>query len=124
MNYTDKVPEELRVLSNHIYEYKKGVRSLILYTFCRKYEKEVIQRLDNQQIPHLKQYVNNRTVNLFFGRPECLELIGFIATRPLNVLTPEEDFMLGVLLGYDLCKQCERYCSRKRKKPQLDLSVG
>ena len=38
-----------------------------------------------------------------------------IVTRPLNLLTPEEDFMLGAMLGYDICAQCERYCERKDK---------
>ena len=32
-----------------------------------------------------------------------------------NDLTPEEDFMLGTLLGYDIRMQCERYCQRKTK---------
>ncbi len=36
-----------------------------------------------------------------------------VVTRPLNELTPEEDFMLGALLGYDIRMQCERYCQRK-----------
>lgn len=124
MKNKEEVPGELRVLFNHIYEYKKGVRNLVLYTFARKYEKDVIKRLENQQIPHLKQDINDRTINLFFGRPECLELIAFIADRPLNLLTPEEDFILGALLGYDLCKQCQRYCSRKQKTPSLSLKVG
>lgn len=26
---------------------------------------------------------------------------------------PEEDFMLGIMLGYDISMQCERYCKRK-----------
>lgn len=36
-----------------------------------------------------------------------------MVTRPLNQLTPEEDFILGAMLGYDICAQCERYCKRK-----------
>ena len=35
--------------------------------------------------------------------------------KPLNQLTPEEDFILGAMLGYDICAQCERYCARKNK---------
>lgn len=31
-------PVDLKVLMNHIYEYKKGVRRLVLYTFNKKYE--------------------------------------------------------------------------------------
>lgn len=37
-------------------------------------------------------------------------------TRPLDQLSPEEDFILGALLGYDIRMQCERYCSRKCQK--------
>ena len=37
--------------------------------------------------------------------------------KPLNKLTPEEDFMLGIMLGYDISMQCERYC-----KPKFHLS--
>ena len=35
--------------------------------------------------------------------------------KPLNELSAEEDFMLGVMLGCDLPMQCERYCTRKRR---------
>ena len=88
----------MKVLMNHIYEYKKGVRRMVLFTFNKKYEDFAIRRL-----------------NLYFGREECLNAIRMIVTRPLNLLTPEEDFMLGAMLGYDICAQCERYCERKDK---------
>ena len=39
-------PVDLKVLMNHIYEYKKGVRRLVLYTFNRKYESFAITRLE------------------------------------------------------------------------------
>lgn len=39
-----------------------------------------------------------------------------MVTRPLNRLTPEEDFILGAMLGYDICAQCKRYCTRKARK--------
>ena len=39
-----------------------------------------------------------------------------MVTRPLNMLTPEEDFILGAMLGYDICAQCKRYCDRKARK--------
>ncbi len=112
----NKVPGEVKVLSNHIYEFKKGVRNLVLYTFSKKYENEIIKKLESQKIPYLKQEVGSRSVNLFFGRQECIDAIGFLADRPLYALTPEEDFILGALLGYDLCRQCQRYCSKKKKE--------
>ena len=62
------------------------------------------------------QPVGNDRVNLFFGRQECLDAIRLMVTRPLNLLSPEEDFILGAMLGYDICAQCERYCERKCRK--------
>ncbi len=43
-----------------------------------------------------------------------MEAMRHIITRPLNQLTAEEDFILGTMLGYDLCQQCKRYCNKKR----------
>ena len=103
----------MRVLMNHIYEYKKGVRRLVLYTFNGIYEKYAIERLEHQQISYFIMPLSNGHVNLFFGRPECLAEVKKFADKPLSALTPEEDFILGALLGYDLSIQSERYVSRK-----------
>ena len=100
------------VLSNHIYEYQKGVRNLVLYTLRRDYAQQAVSKLKRLGIDYVVQEVGSRNVNIFFGRPQCIRAIRNIVTRPLNCLTPEEDFILGTLLGYDVCMQCERYCSR------------
>jgi hypothetical protein len=34
------------------------------------------------------------------------------ASKKLKALTPEEDFVLGSMLGYDIRKQCERYLKK------------
>ena len=75
---------DMKVLMNHIYEYKKGVRQMVLYTFNEKYRDFAVNRLEKQSIDYI-------------------------------ILTPEEDFMLGAMLGYDICAQCERYCERKQR---------
>ena len=90
---------EMKVLMNHIYELRKGVRQMVL--------------LESKGIPYVLQQVGQQNLNFYFGRRECLEAIRLIITRPLSKLTPEEDFMLGAMLGYDICAQCERYCQRK-----------
>ncbi len=108
-------PVDLKVLMNHIYEYKKGVRRLVFYTFNKKYESFAITRLERQNIDYIIQPVGNDRLNLFFGKKECLDAIRMIVTKPLCQLTPEEDFILGAMLGYDICAQCERYCERKKK---------
>lgn len=98
---------------NHIYEYQKGVRQMILFTCSKEYEPYVTQRLERQNINYVIQPAGRNNLNFYFGRKECLNAIRLIVTRPLNQLTPEEDFILGTMLGYDLCAQCERYCERK-----------
>ncbi len=106
-------PSELKVFFNHIYEFKKGVRQMVLYTVNRKYETLAVERLKKQNIDYLVLPIDGKKINLFFGKPECIHAIRCMITRPLNRLTPEEDFILGAILGYDICAQCKRYCTRK-----------
>ena len=113
MRTTTAIPTEMKVLMNHIYELHKGVRHMVLFTCNKRYSEQTIKRLESQGIPYLLQPAGLQNLNIYFGRRECLEAIRLIVTRPLNQLTPEEDFILGAMLGYDLCAQCERYCKRK-----------
>ncbi|MBR6285586.1 MAG: DUF2023 family protein [Bacteroidaceae bacterium] len=106
----------MKVLMNHIYEYKKGVRRMILFTCNRRFEQQACDRLCRQSIDYVVQPAGRDNVNVYFGRPECLNAIRLFVNRPLNELTPEEDFILGAMLGYDLCAQCERYCERCRRR--------
>ncbi len=100
---------------HQIYEFKKGVRNLILCTMCGTCAEIVCERLRRQGIDYLLQEVAAGKVNLYFGKRACLEAIRTFVDKPLNRLTPEEDFMLGTLLGYDLTRQCERFCQRKER---------
>ena len=103
----------MKVLMNHIYELHKGVRQMVLFTCNKKYGEQAVSRLESQGIPYVLQPAGQQNINVYFGRRECLEAVRLIVTRPLNQLTPEEDFILGAMLGYDICAQCERYCKRK-----------
>ena len=49
-----------------------------------------------------------------------MEAMRHIITRPLNQLTAEEDFILGTMLGYDLCQQCKK---KKKKKRGIKIAV-
>ena len=109
------IPADMKVLMNHIYEFKKGVRNMILFTFNQRYKDYAEKRLQSNGISYIIQPVGNDRLNLFFGKRECLDAIRMMVTRPLNQLTPEEDFILGAMLGYDICAQCERYCERKER---------
>ena len=74
---------------------------------------QAVERLSRLGIDHLVQDVGGCNVNIYFGRPQCVKAVRPFVSRPLYDLTPEEDFILGALLGYDICLQCERYCSRR-----------
>jgi len=124
MQKANSMPIDMKVLMNHIYEYQKGVRQMVLFTFNKKYEQYAITRLEHQNIPYFIQPVGNDRLNLFFGRRECLDAIKLMVNRPLNELSPEEDFILGAMLGYDICGQCERYCQRKCKCPKNERQAS
>ena len=84
-------PVELKVFLNHIYELKKGVRQMVLYTTNKRYEDFAVKRLRSQRIKFVIQPVDDERINLFFGKAECIEAIRMMVTRPLNLLTPEEE---------------------------------
>ena len=96
----------MKLFMHHIYEFQKGVRSLVLCTMCRTCASLVCDRLYAQPVTYNK-------VNLYFGNRLCLDAVKTFVHKPLNELSPEEDFMLGAMLGYDITGQCERYCKRK-----------
>ena len=119
MKTKSTIPAEMKVLMNHIYELHKGVRQMVLFTCNKKYGEQTVSRLESQGIPYLLQPAGQQNLNVYFGRKECLEAIRLIVTRPLYQLTPEEDFILGAMLGYDICAQCERYCQSKQKTTKM-----
>ena len=96
---TTRLPEDMKVLVNHIYEFKKGVRRMVLFTFNKRYEQFAVTRLQHQNISYVIQPVGNDRLNLFFGKKECLDAIRLMITKPLCQLTPEEDFILGAMLS-------------------------
>ena len=106
---------ELKPFLNHVYELKKGIRQMALYTTNKKFEEFIIKRLNSQKIKYYIQYLDNQRINIFFGHNECVNMICKVVNKPLNKLTPEEDFILGALLGYDISMQCQRYCKMKDK---------
>ena len=86
--------DSMKLFLHQIYEFQKGVRSLVLCTMCRTCASLLSE-------------------NLYFGNRMCLETVATFIHKPLNELSAEEDFMLGAMLGYDIAGQCERYCKRK-----------
>jgi len=104
----------MEVLCHHIYELKKGLRSLVLHTMSASFLDAAEAKLKRHNIDYFIRFVGNDKINIFFGVKQCVDIINSFGNKPLNEFTDEEDFILGVLLGYDRIGQCERYLSRHK----------
>ncbi|MFA8437224.1 MAG: DUF2023 family protein [Marinifilaceae bacterium] len=111
----------MQVFVHHLYEYKKGLRNLILHTTKRQNEARIVAKLESDGIRYLIQSVGSDKINVFFGADNCVDVVGNFIHKSLSDLTHEEDFILGIMLGYDRLKQCERYLLRKSKEPTLKV---
>lgn len=109
---------DLRVFYHHIYEFKKGIRNLILTTEKAIYKEPIERRLQNEGINYIIHDVDKNKINVYFGAKQCVEVVKTFNPR-LNELTPEQDFMLGIMLGYDRVKQCERFLEYKKKNVKI-----
>ena len=105
---------ELKVFCHHIYEYKKGLRNLILTTEKISNKDYITARLEKEKIPYIIHPAGERTINVFFGNEDCIKVVATF-DKHLNKLSNEQDFMLGIMLGYDKILQCQRYIKRLGK---------
>ncbi|WP_005037319.1 DUF2023 family protein [Holophaga foetida] len=103
----------MRVLAHHIYEYEKGLRSLVLHTLPSSLESGAVERLRRRGICFHVERVSESRINIFLGDPLCVEVVTRMCRKPLETLSPEEDFILGIMLGYSRLGQCRRYIQRK-----------
>ncbi|AEI38161.1 hypothetical protein ZMO02_17170 [Zymomonas mobilis subsp. pomaceae] len=109
-------------LGQYLYEYHKGVRHLFMLTMTPHEAMAVQKSLERESIPFHIQKVSVTKVNVFFGRDAYIQTIRTIVTRPLYELTPEQDFMLGTLLGYDREQQCLRYLNKSRDNREISVN--
>lgn len=117
MERTEVLPGEIKVLHNQIYEYKKGVRNLVLFTMNERYLPLARERLERQNIPYLVQRAGKSNINLYFGQPECLETIRTFVGRPLNRLTPKK--ILSSERFWDTTSASNANASAQRKKTSV-----
>jgi hypothetical protein len=106
----------MKVFLHHIYEYEKGIRKMILHTLHKDHEEFVVNRLKSRNIAFLIQYLDNERFNVFFGNELCIATLKSFGNKPLNTFSPEQDFILGIMLGYDNLIQCQRYLKNLEKK--------
>ena len=57
MQQAEILPADMKVLMNHIYELKKGVRNMVLFTFNKRYETYARTRLEHSGISYIIQPV-------------------------------------------------------------------
>ena len=103
----------MQILTHHIYEYKKGLRNLVLYTMNSNELSKTKELLSGKEICYYISKVNANKVNVFFGDEACVKIIESFGDKLLSEYSDKEDFMLGTMLGYDRVKQCERYIKRR-----------
>lgn len=99
----------MKVFQHHIYEYRKGLRNLILHTVSEQYRGRIEDKLEKLGIAYQIYPLKNGNIKVFFGANECVDVIKAIGKESLTDYTPEEDFILGTMLGYDQLQQCRRY---------------
>lgn len=117
----------MKVFLHHIYEYTKGLRNLVLYTGLANDLKEMEAKLKKKGIDYYVCPVGKSRVNIFFGHAACVDTVRKIGCENLSRLSPEHDYMLGIMLGYDRTKQCVRFLERispaENNRDRLRLSA-
>ncbi len=107
--------KELAVFFHMIYELNKGLRNLALLTTTSDNIEIVKDRLEKCNYEFLVEELKEKYVNIFFGTKEPIEVLKKFSKGSLKKYTPEEDFILGVLLGYNTEQQCKRYLKMKNE---------
>ena len=102
----------MRLICHQIYELNKGLRDLALYTADIQELGETEKKLQGRDIDYEVQMLGDAKFNVFFGEKHCIDVIRSFGGKPLNEYTNEQDFILGIMLGYSRAKQCERYLER------------
>lgn len=114
----------MEVFIHHIYEYEKGLRNLILHTTHLSNREKIEEKLNFKNIPYIIQEIERNMINIFFGNENCINVLNAIGKKSLTEYTPEEDFILGTMLGYDRVQQCQRYIKIKKAKAKVDMLAG
>jgi len=114
-----KKENKVDLFLHHIYEYKNGLRRMVLHTAPASSLEAMTGKLLSLGIAHIVDPVNEWKINIFFGDPWCIEVVRSFRRLNLSGLTDEQDFMLGTLLGYDTLVQCRRYLRRKNQKDEV-----
>ena len=101
-----------RLFNHQLYELSKGIRPLSMLTVTKPECDPVVRRLMRDGVAYYLHEACATKVSVLFGRPAAVAAARRFLTKSLCKLSPEHDFMLGILLGYDREQQCVRYIER------------
>lgn len=104
----------MQVFYHLVYEYQKGLRDLCLHTCSVEYADRIKNALENHDICYFICPLENEKINIFFGMPECIAIVKQFSCEQLNYISVEEDFILGMMLGYAKSQQYKRFLDRKK----------
>lgn len=102
----------MHLLSHSIYEIRKGVRKLAMVTLRKEHLALAEARLLRTGISYTVLQTTGSQANIMLGATECIALLRSFGEENLSRFSPEQDFILGALLGYDLSQQCQRYMAK------------
>jgi hypothetical protein len=114
----------MQVFNHHIYEFQKGLRNLVLCTENNVDRDKIEKRLKREKIFYLIQEIDENKINVYFGHELCIEVVKTFGSVKLNELSDEQDFILGIMLGYSRLQQCERYLKRISKNQPINELIG
>lgn len=114
----------LYVFYHHIYEFQKGLRNLVLCTEKSEDREKIEARLKKDNISYLIHDITSEKINVYFGNEACIKVVESFNNHRLNELSDEQDFMLGVMLGYDRLQQCYRYLIRIGQRQKIEELIG
>lgn len=104
----------MELFSNLIYECKKGMRDMAMYT-CKKEDfPRYIDHLNKNKMEFVMKDIGNNKINLFFGNLACLDILKYFSSEKLDKLSPYEDFILGIMLGYSRNEQYQRLLNNQK----------
>lgn len=104
----------MQVFYHLVYEYQKGLRDLSLFTCPRELLGKIEKSLGSQKIDYLVYHLPDDKINVFFGSFDCLEIVKGFTSSDLSCISAEEDFILGMMLGYGKTQQYQRFLGRKK----------
>lgn len=104
------------LLNAYIYEIKKGTKPMALLTVECSQSEKFLSKIKKNDLDFFVQNIEEKD-NIFFGVSDCIEIVSKFLDKSLSQLSSEEDFILGIMLGYSRIKQCRRYLNRQNLCP-------